>query len=109
MEAKLRTIVHEILKPVVDRAHDDREQIFKTWDYSQKTTARIDNIDGYLFKNDKDTDLANRKVNFENGDETTGVIDMRPEETRKKSTKIDELEMRFDMLKSQFVEHIKSQ
>jgi hypothetical protein len=88
------------MKPVIDRAHEDREQIFTTWDYAKKTTARIDNIDGYLFKNDRDTDLDKRKVLFENDDEDSGVQDMRPKETRKRSTKIDELEMRFDMLKS---------
>ena len=103
IESKLRRIVLEIIKPVILRAHEDREQIFSTWDYAKKSSARIDTIDSYLFKNIDDADLRKRsKIKFEDDEDApeTGVQDLRSKPTRGRATKIDELEMRFDMIKS---------
>jgi hypothetical protein len=111
IESKLRRIIHDLLEPVIIRSHEDREQIFETWDYAKKSSARIDEVDSYLFKNIEESEEeqqpkksekhVNIVVDSEDASEhseksESGIKDMRTKETRRRSTKLDEFDMKID-------------
>ena len=105
------------------RSHEDREKIFETQEYSRMTAARIDEIDSYLFKNIEDADEVSKKkkVTIKEGssdeedkeqsdDESeNGIKDMRSMETRRRSTKLDEFDMKIDKMMAELTTFKKAQ
>ena len=121
----MRKIIHDLLKPVIIRSHEDREQIYDTQDYAKKTAARIDEIDTYLFKNYEDdeepkqtiAEKTNKHVTIKDDSEEssesekseTGVKDMRSKKTRKRATKLDEFDMKIDQVIAELTTFKKAQ